>query len=72
MNDNFGSNFSGLTNDGQQFSFPKSSIPTKFNRLLAKKLAFTINLEPGDYVARVFGKNGSAGIGRVGVNIILD
>ena len=72
MNDNFGSDFSGLTNDGKQFSFPKSSIPAQFNNLLAKEACIAINLEPGDYVARVFGKNGSAGIGRVGVNIILD
>ena len=30
--------------------------PTKFNNLLAKEACIAINLEPGDYVARVLVK----------------
>lgn len=72
MNDDFDSAFSGLSDSGQQVSFPKPSIPSGFNALLAKEACLVVTLEPGNYVARVFGKNGATGIGRVGVNIILE
>jgi hypothetical protein len=72
MNDDFDSAFSGLSNSGQQVSFPKPSIPSGFNSLIAREACLVVTLEPGDYVARVFGKNGATGIGRVGVNIILE
>ena len=70
MNDDYDSAFSGLSESGVQVSYPKPSIPGNFANLVHKEACVVITLEPGNYVARVFGNGGGSGIGRVGVNLV--
>lgn len=73
MNDDFNSDFSGKsTESGESVTTPMPSIPTSFGSLVAKESCIVITLEPGDYTARVYGKGGGTGIGRVGINKVIE
>ncbi len=73
MNDDYQSDYSGLsTESGELVSTPKSNVPTYLNNLLAKEAAIVITLPPGNYTARVYGVGGVSGIGRVGVDKVIE
>ena len=73
MNDDFNSDFSGnSTESGEPVSTAKPSIPASLDSLIAKESCIVITLEPGDYTARVYGKGGGTGIGRVGINKVIE
>jgi hypothetical protein len=74
MNDNWKEDFTGVT-DITPFNITsqKTTIPYYLNNMLQdNEAALTLTLEPGDYTARVYGKNGGKGIGRVGIDKIVD
>jgi hypothetical protein len=74
MNDNWKSDFIG-TSDITPFNITsqKSTVPYYLNnKLLDNEAAVVITLESGNYTARVYGKNGGTGIGRVGIDKIVD
>ena len=74
MNDNWKSDFTG-TSDITPFNITsqKSTVPYYLNKkLLDNEAAVVITLESGNYTARVYGKNGGTGIGRVGIDKIVD
>jgi len=73
MNDDYLSDYSGTsTESGESVTTPKSSIPTYLNTLLAKESAIIKTLPPGDYTARVYGVGGVSGIGRVGIDKVIE
>ena len=74
MNDNWKEDFSG-TSDITPFNITssKTTVPYYLNKkLLDNEAAMVVNLETGNYTARVYGKNGGTGIGRVGIDKIVD
>jgi hypothetical protein len=74
MNDNWLEDFSG-TSDITPFNITsqKSTVPYYLNKkLLDNEAAAVLTLETGNYTARVYGKNGGTGIGRVGIDKIVD
>ena len=74
MNDNWEEDFSG-TSDITPFniSSSKTTVPYYLNKkLLDNEAAMVVMLEAGNYTARVYGKNGGTGIGRVGIDKIVD
>jgi len=73
MNDDYQSDYSGVsTESGESVTTPKSSIPTYLNALLTKEAAIIKTLPPGDYTARVYGVGGVTGIGRVGIDKVIE
>ncbi|MDC0157414.1 hypothetical protein OAK38_06615 [Verrucomicrobia bacterium] len=74
MNDDYQSDFSGVsTESGESVTTAKaSSIPTYLNNLITKEAAIIMTLPPGDYTARVYGVNGAVGIGRVGIDKVIE
>jgi hypothetical protein len=74
MNDNWEEDFSG-TSDITPFNITssKTTVPYYLNKkLLDNEAAMVVTLEAGNYTARVYGKNGGTGIGRVGIDKIVD
>ena len=49
-----------------------SSIPTYLDTLIAKESAIVITLPNGNYTARVSGVGGVTGIGRVGIDKVVE
>jgi hypothetical protein len=73
MNDDYQSDYSGVsTESGESVTTPKSSVPTYLNTLLTKEAAIIKTLPPGDYTARVYGVGGVTGIGRVGIDKVIE
>lgn len=73
MNDDYQSDYTGTsTESGEAVNTPKSSVPTYLNALLAKEAAIVKTLPPGDYTARVYGVGGVTGIGRVGIDKVVE
>ena len=51
----------------------KTTVPYYLNKkLLDNEAAMVVTLEAGNYTARVYGKSGGTGIGRVGIDKIVD
>jgi hypothetical protein len=74
MNDNWKADFTGTT-DIAPFDIisQKSTVPYYLNKkLLDNEAAAVLTLDSGNYTARVYGKNGGTGIGRVGIDKIVD
>ncbi|MEC7800360.1 MAG: hypothetical protein VX609_03640 [Verrucomicrobiota bacterium] len=49
-----------------------SDIPTYLNTLITKESAIVITLPEGDYTARVSGVGGTSGVGRVGIDKVIE
>ena len=49
-----------------------ASVPSYLNALLDKESAIVITLPAGDYSAKVSGVNGATGIGRVGIDKVIE
>lgn len=73
MNDDYQSDYSGVsTESGESVTTTKSDIPIYLNALLTKESAIIKTLPPGDYTARVYGVGGVSGIGRVGIDKVIE
>jgi len=55
-----------------QTSNTASQIPAYLNTLIAKESALVITLPAGNYTARVSGVGGVAGVGRVGIDKVIE